>query len=94
MPTGNQRTAHEQAGAAERIMATVLSWPGVEVGSHRFGGVEFRLDRRELGHLHGDRIEAPRDVDGAIELFLRSYKRALGVRRSPASAVAKRESDA
>ncbi len=22
--------------------------------AHRFGGVEFRLDRRELGHLHGD----------------------------------------
>src|SRR5688572_6961098 len=23
---------------------------------HRFGGIEFRLGRRELGHLHGDRI--------------------------------------
>jgi hypothetical protein len=28
----------------------------VEVAPHRFGGVEFRLGRRELGHLHGDRI--------------------------------------
>ena len=26
----------------------------MEVGAHRFGGVEFRLGRRELGHLHGD----------------------------------------
>ena len=25
-------------------------------GAHRFGGVEFRLGRRELGHLHGDRM--------------------------------------
>jgi hypothetical protein len=43
-------------GAGERIAAAVRSWPEVEVGPHRFGGVEFRLGRRELGHLHGDRI--------------------------------------
>jgi hypothetical protein len=46
----------EQFGAAQRIAATVASWPGVAVGPHRFGGVEFRVGRRELGHLHGDRI--------------------------------------
>jgi Luciferase len=46
----------EQFGAAQRIAATVASWPEVEVGPHRFGSVEFRVGRRELGHLHGDRI--------------------------------------
>jgi hypothetical protein len=40
----------------ERIADTVRSWPGVEEAPHRFGGVEFRVGRRELGHLHGDRI--------------------------------------
>jgi hypothetical protein len=40
----------------ERIAAEVESWPGVSSGAHRFGGVEFRLGRRELGHLHGDRM--------------------------------------
>jgi Luciferase len=40
----------------EQIRAVVESWPGVEAAPHRFGGVEFRLGRRELGHLHGDRI--------------------------------------
>jgi hypothetical protein len=40
----------------ERIAAEVDSWPGVTSGSHRFGGVEFRLGRRELGHIHGDRF--------------------------------------
>ena len=40
----------------EQIETAVLSWPGVEAAPHRFGGVEFRLGRRELGHLHGDRI--------------------------------------
>jgi Family of unknown function (DUF5519) len=43
-------------GPAARITAAVAAWPGVEVAPHRFGGVEFRLGRRELGHLHGDRI--------------------------------------
>jgi hypothetical protein len=41
---------------AQRIEREVLSWPGVTVAPHRFGGVEFRLGRRELGHLHGDRL--------------------------------------
>ena len=47
------------------IGAVVGSWPDVEVGAHRFGGVEFRLGRRELGHLHGDShadIAFPRKV--------------------------------
>ena len=48
--------AGDKTGAAERIQAEVLSWPGVEAGSHRFGGIEFRYGRRELGHLHGDRF--------------------------------------
>ena len=42
--------------ADQVIIEEVSSWPGVEVGPHRFGGVEFRLGRRELGHLHGDRL--------------------------------------
>jgi hypothetical protein len=41
---------------ADRISREVLSWPGVTAEPHRFGGVEFRLGRRELGHLHGDRL--------------------------------------
>ena len=40
----------------EHIATVVQSWPGVEAAPHRFGGTEFRLGRRELGHLHGDRI--------------------------------------
>ena len=36
----------------ERVRETVASWEGVTTHNHRFGGVEFRLGRRELGHLH------------------------------------------
>ena len=55
----------DETRAATRISAVVGSWPDVEVGAHRFGGVEFRLGRRELGHLHGDShadIAFPRKV--------------------------------
>ena len=41
---------------ADRISQAVLSWPGVSAHPHRFGGVEFRLAHREMGHLHGDRL--------------------------------------
>ena len=41
---------------ADRIAEQILSWEGVTAHEHRFGGVEFRLGKRELGHLHGDRL--------------------------------------
>ena len=34
--------------AAEYIRATVSSWPNVVAEPHRFGGVEFKVGRREL----------------------------------------------
>ena len=40
--------------AREAIHSAALSWPGVSAGSHRFGGTEYRLGKRELGHVHGD----------------------------------------
>ncbi|HZT90677.1 MAG TPA: luciferase family protein [Gaiellaceae bacterium] len=40
---------------ARRIAAEVASWEGVTAHEHRFGGVEFRVGRREIGHLHGGR---------------------------------------
>jgi len=43
-------------GAAKTIEAEVVSWDGVSVVPHRFGGREFRVGRRELGHIHGDAL--------------------------------------
>ena len=44
------------AGSIEqKIVGEISSWPDVTVAPHRFGGVEFRVGRRELGHLHGSR---------------------------------------
>jgi hypothetical protein len=42
-----------------RIEAEVGSWDGVTVHPHRFGGVEFRLGKRELGHLHQTWADLP-----------------------------------
>ena len=44
------------ARAADEIEAEVTGWPGVVARAHRFGGREFRLGRRELGHIHGDTL--------------------------------------
>ena len=43
-------------GAGRAIERAVTSWDGVAGHPHRFGGVEFRLGRVELGHLHGDQL--------------------------------------
>ena len=40
----------------QAIVREVSAWPGVTTGRHRFGGVELRLGRRELGHIHGNRL--------------------------------------
>jgi hypothetical protein len=40
---------------AARVTAEVATWDGVTQHPHRFGGVEFRLGGRALGHLHGER---------------------------------------
>lgn len=40
----------------DRIAGEVLAWPGVTQAPHRFGGMEFRYNRSELGHVHGDTL--------------------------------------
>ena len=41
---------------AAQIERAVAAWEDVTVNLHRFGGIEFRVGRRELGHLHGNRL--------------------------------------
>jgi hypothetical protein len=45
----NTRTASQQ------IIEEVTSWPGVEAGPGVRGELAFKVGRREIGHLHGDR---------------------------------------
>jgi hypothetical protein len=47
-------------GAGERIRREVLSWPGVAAKPHQFGGTEYDVGARQLGHVHGDStLDAP-----------------------------------
>ena len=45
--------------ARDQVVREVSSWEGVSAHAHRFGGVEFRLGRRELGHLHARFADLP-----------------------------------
>jgi hypothetical protein len=36
----------------ERIIQLVKALDGIETAPHRFGGVEFQIEGREIGHIH------------------------------------------
>ena len=40
----------------DRIIAAVTSWPGVHAAPGDLGELAFKLGRREIGHLHGERV--------------------------------------
>ena len=54
---------------SEEITKEVTAWPGVEAGFGARGEFGFRVGRREIGHLHGDRVAHfgfPKDVWQAL----------------------------
>jgi len=56
-------------GAQETITKAVTAWEGVTVQPHRFGGVEYVMGKREIGHIHGDYlvdIPFPKKVRDAV----------------------------
>jgi len=42
------------SGASERIENALRTCSGITAQPHRFGGTEYRLGRREIGHVHTD----------------------------------------
>jgi hypothetical protein len=42
--------------ADQQIAEVVTAWPGVQSGLGSRGELGFRVGRREIGHLHGDRV--------------------------------------
>jgi hypothetical protein len=55
---------------AARIVGEVGSWEGVTTHDHRFGGIEFRVGRRDLGHLHGERWADVRFHQGIRDMLV------------------------
>lgn len=43
-------------GAGQEIYEAVTHWEEVAHAAHRFGGTEYRVGRREVGHVHGDSL--------------------------------------
>jgi luciferase-like monooxygenase len=43
-------------GAGQRIFEEVTCWEEIAYVPHRFGGTEYRVGRREVGHVHGDSL--------------------------------------
>jgi luciferase-like monooxygenase len=55
----------QSSSAGTRITEAVTAWPGVAAGTGRRGEWAFKVGRREIGHLHGDRAAHfgfPREV--------------------------------
>jgi luciferase-like monooxygenase len=44
------------SGAKERIDAALQGWLGITSQPYRFGGTEYCLGKREIGHVHGDSL--------------------------------------
>jgi len=44
------------SSAREHIHEAVTRWDEMASRPHRFGGTEYRVGRREVGHVHGDRL--------------------------------------
>ncbi|MBO9596493.1 MAG: DUF5519 family protein [Cohnella sp.] len=61
------------ANNKDAVSAALLSWPGVAAKPHRFGGVEFVFEGKEIGHMHGDRL-----VDLALPKAMRDECIAAG----------------
>ena len=53
-------------GAGQQILETVTGWEEIAHAPHRFGGTEFRVGHREIGHVHGDSL-----VDIPFPLYVR-----------------------
>jgi hypothetical protein len=54
-----------KASPSEQITEEVGSWAGIEAGPGERGEFAFKLGRRQIGHLHGDRsahFSFPKDV--------------------------------
>jgi Family of unknown function (DUF5519) len=46
----------DEKEVSEKVKTELMGWLGVASRPHRFGGTEFRVNGREMGHMHGGRF--------------------------------------
>ena len=44
------------SGAGKKIETALQTFSGITAQPHRYGGTEYRIGRREIGHVHADRL--------------------------------------
>ena len=44
------------SGAGKKIESALQTCSGITAQPHRYGGTEYRIGRREIGHVHADRL--------------------------------------
>ena len=55
----------------ETIKDEVLKWSGITTEPNRFGGIEFLVNKKEMGHLHGERLaDLPFPIEVRKELVV------------------------
>ncbi|MGH9980369.1 MAG: MFS transporter, partial [Nitrososphaeraceae archaeon] len=60
-PPKCQNHLPEEKGAMDTLITKnikqeILSWPGVTSNPYKFGGIEFRVNKRDMGHIHGEKL--------------------------------------
>jgi len=40
----------------ENINKETISWPGLTSSPYHFGGIETRVNKRDMGHIHGEKL--------------------------------------
>ena len=60
-PPKCQNHLPEEKGAIDTLITKnikneILSWPGVTTNPYQFGGIEFRVNKRDMGHIHGEKL--------------------------------------
>jgi hypothetical protein len=50
---GRRNHGHNNNGQHKK---EILSWAGVRSNPYRFGGIEFQVNNRDMGHIHGEKL--------------------------------------
>jgi hypothetical protein len=66
---GEEKIIEKEETPSERVKRELLGWLGVTVHDHRFGGIEFRVNGREMGHMHGDELAVSSSILGDRSYF-------------------------
>lgn len=60
-PPKCQNHLSEEKGAMDTLIIKnikngILSWPSVTTNPYQYGGIEFRVNKRDMGHIHGEKL--------------------------------------